>query len=584
MAQVSDIPARRRELERRFPEWPGWTLAQAFDAAAEQHPDRPLFTNEQGTRTYAEMQDWSRRLALGLIAFGIEAGDHVALLMANYAEFVAVKLAIARVGAVTIPVNFNLRGEELRYVLDQSDAVALVTMDQFRGHDYLADLDRFAPKWRGGKGGSLNRLREVFVFPTTGVQPLGTRTLDDLIALGAGAEPAVLDARTAAGDPGTPCDVLYTSGTTGRSKGVILTHDMILRVAYSSVYHRALSDRRSTVHALPMYHVYGYVECLVVAWFVGGSVVTQLVFEPGAFLDQAQAHRVTDIIALPNQTIKLLELASERGFDSAHLVQVFNSGGVNPPGIWEDIRAVFRPPELITAYGMSETTASSVCTLPEGDDSYLHVSNGRYKMAHVAGDQAFDGLVAVYKVIDPETGNEVPHGEIGELVARGPIVTAGYYRKPEETAAAFTPDGWLHTGDLGKVTVEGYLTLTGRLKESYRCGGEMVMPREIEALVETLPEVELALAVGVPDVKMGDVGCLCIVPAAGAQPLEQALIALCAANLARFKVPRHVLFFAADEIPMTSTGRPQKVKLAQVARERLETSSLATAAPVAARG
>ncbi|MES2097026.1 MAG: class I adenylate-forming enzyme family protein [Pseudomonadota bacterium] len=583
MAEVSDIPVRRKELERRFPEWPGWTLAQAFDAAADQYPDRALFTNEQGTRTYAEMQIWSRRIALGLIAFGIEPGDHVALLMANYAEFVAVKLAIARVGGVTIPVNFNLRGEELRYVLDQSDAVALITMDQFRGHDYLADLDRFAPEWRSGRGGSLNQLREVFVFPTSGVQPLGARTLDDLIALGIGVDPTELDSRTAAGDPKQPCDVLYTSGTTGRSKGVILTHDMILRVAFSSVYHRALSDGRSTAHALPMYHVYGYVECLVVAWFVGGGVVTQLAFEPAAFLDQAETHRVTDIIALPNQTIKLLELAAARGFDSSNLIQLFNSGGVNPPGIWEDIRAIFKPAELITAYGMSETTASSVCSLPEGDDHYLHVSNGRYKMAHVAGDPAFGGLVAVYKVIDPETGDEMPHGEIGELVARGPIVTAGYYRKPEETAAAFTHDGWLHTGDLGKVTAEGYLTLTGRLKESYRCGGEMVMPREIEALVETVPEVELALAVGVPDMKMGDVGCLCIVPVAGAQLESSALIALCAANLARFKVPRHVLFFAADEIPMTSTGRPQKVKLAQVARARLETESVA-ATPVAAQG
>ena len=581
MAEVSDIAVRRQELERRFPEWPGWTLAQAFDAAVDLYPDRPLFINEQGTQTYFQMQTWSRLLALGLMAFGIKAGDHVALLMANYAEFVAVKLAIARAGAVTIPVNFNLRGEELRYVLDQSDAVALITMDQFRGHDYLADLDRFAPEWRSGRGGSLNQLREVFVFPTSDVQPLGARTLDDLVALGVGVDAAELDARTASGDPTAPCDVLYTSGTTGRSKGVILTHDMILRVAYSSVYHRALSDGRSTVHALPMYHVYGYVECLVVAWFVGGSVITQLVFNPASFLDQAEAHRATDIIALPNQTMKLLELAASRGFDSSNLIQVFNSGGVNPPGIWEDIRAIFKPAELITAYGMSETTASSVCSLPEGDDSYLHVSNGRYKMAHVAGDPACDGLVAVYKVIDPDTGEEIRHGEIGELVARGPIVTAGYYRKPEETAAAFTHDGWLRTGDLGKVTVEGYLTLTGRLKESYRCGGEMVMPREIEALVETLPEVALALAVGVPDPKMGDVGCLCIVPAAGARPEEESLIAFCAANLARFKVPRHILFFAENEIPMTSTGRPQKVRLAQVARERLETIA---ATPVAARG
>lgn len=575
-----EIAARRAALESRFSVWPGWTLAEAFDAAAAAHPDRALFTNECGTKTYVEMQRWSQQLAQGLIASGIATGDHVAVLMANYAEFVAVKLAIARVGAVTVPVNFNLRGEELRYVLDQSDARLLVTMDAFRGHDYLADLDRFAPEWRSGTDTAFPGLRDVFVFPTGGVQPLGARTLDDLIARGASVDASVVAARTTAIDPKTPCDVLYTSGTTGRSKGVILTHDMILRVAYASVYHRALSDGRSTAHALPMYHVYGYVECLVVAWFVGGGVITQLAFDAPAFLEQAERMRATDIIALPNQTIKLLEVAQARGFDATHLVQVFNSGGVNPPGIWMDIRRYLKPREVITAYGMSETTASSTCTLPEGDDSHL-TSNGCFKLAHVAGDPAVDGRVAVYKVIDPETGRDVAPGETGELVARGPTVTSGYYRKPEETAAAFTPDGWLHSGDLGHVTADGYLTLTGRLKESYRCGGEMVMPREIEALVETHDGVALALAVGVPDLRMGEVGCLCIVPAGEGAPDPDALIALCAATLARFKVPRHVLFFTADEIPMTSTGRPQKVRLAQIARERIATTP-STHVPVAA--
>lgn len=577
MSAIPDIATRRADFAGRFPVWPGWTLSQAFDDAAARHPNRPLFTNDQGTRTYAELQDWSRRLASGLIACGIQAGDHVALLMANYVEFVAVKLAIARVGAVTIPVNFNLRGEELRYVIDQSNAVMLLIMDQFRGHDYLADLDRFAPEWRTGGDGAFAALRDVFVLPTTDVQPFGVRTLGDLEALGEGVDPALLAARESAGDPSATCDVLYTSGTTGRSKGVILTHNMILRVAYSSVYHRGLNDGRSTAHALPMYHVYGYVECLVVAWFVGGRVVTQLAFDAEPLLAAAEHYQVSDIIALPNQTLKLLEVAAARGFDASHLVQVFNSGGVNPPTIWDDIRALLRPRELITAYGMSETTASSVCSLPEGDDAHLHVSNGCYKLAHVAGDPAIGGRVAVYKVIDPETGDEVSPGTIGELVARGPIVTPGYYLKPEETAAAFTADGWLHSGDLGRVSADGYLTLTGRLKESYRCGGEMVMPREIEALVEEHPLVDLALAVGVPDVRMGDVGCLCIVASPAGQPEAAELLALCSARLARFKVPRHVVFLAAGDVPMTSTGRPQKVRLAAMMHERLTAETLTTA-------
>ena len=573
MSEIPDISARRAAFANRFPEWPGWRLEEVFDDAAARHPERPFFTNEQSTKTYGEIQAWSRRLACGLIASGIQADDHVALLMANYVEFVALKLAIARVGAVAIPVNFNLRGEELRYVIDQSNAVLLLVMDVFRGHDYLADLDRFAPEWRIVGDASLASLRGVFVLPTTGEQPLGVRTIDDLAGLGDGIEGASLDARAAGATAQSVCDILYTSGTTGRPKGVILTHDMVLRAAYSSVYHRALGDERSTLHALPMYHVFGYVECLVVAMFVGGHVVSQLVFDAAAFLAAAERYRVTDIIALPNQMFSLLDLARTRGFESSSLIQLFNSGGVNPPTIWGDIRALLKPRELITAYGMSETTASSVCTLPEGDDARLHDSNGCYKLAHVAGDPAIGGLVAIYKVIDPETGDEVPHGTLGELVARGPIVTAGYYLKPDETAAAFTADGWLHSGDLGRVTEEGYLTLSGRLKESYRCGGEMVMPREIEALVEEHPLVDLALAVGVPDVRMGEVGCLCIVANPAGRPDAAELLALCADRLARYKVPRHVMFLAADEVPMTSTGRPQKIRLAEMMCRRLATET-----------
>jgi fatty-acyl-CoA synthase len=225
--------------------------------------------------------------------------------------------------------------------------------------------------------------------------------------------------------------------------------------------------------------------------------------------------------------------------------------------------------EILTAYGMTETTASTTCTLPEGADEYLLTTNGRLKSAGVAGDPELGGVLAQYKTIDPVNGGDLPLGTPGELVARGSIVTPGYYEKAEETRAAFTADGWLRTGDVGVVTADGYLTLTGRLKETYRCGGEMVMPREIEELLTEHPLVGQALVVGLPDVKMGEVGCACIVPAGDTRPDPQELLDLCTSRLARFKVPRHVVFLTADEVPMTATGRAQKFKLAELAKERL---------------
>ena len=287
-------------------------------------------------------------------------------------------------------------------------------------------------------------------------------------------------------------------------------------------------------------------------------------------LEAAERHQATEIVAVPMMTTKLIEVARTRGFDSTHLKVMFNSGGVNPPGIWEAIREVLGPQEMRMGYGMTETSASATSNVIEDDDAKLNTTHGRFKPPSIAGDPEIGGRVAVYKTIDPETLADLNPDQEGELVVRGPIVTPGYYKKPEETAASFTADGWLRTGDVGRVSSDGYVTLTGRIKETYRCNGEMVMPREIEMLFDDHPQIEQALVVGVPDARAGETGCLCIVPRGTDRPEGETLIAECAAKLARFKVPRHVLYFEASDIPLTVTGRPQKFKLAKIALERIE--------------
>jgi fatty-acyl-CoA synthase len=216
---------------------------------------------------------------------------------------------------------------------------------------------------------------------------------------------------------------------------------------------------------------------------------------------------------------------------------------------------------------MTETTASAMCTLTEDSDARLFETNGRYKIAGPAGDPAIGGLVAQYRAVDPETGQEMMPGEDGELQVRGPIVTMGYFSKPEETQAAFTDDGWFRTGDLGCMIEGGYLKLTGRIKEAYRCGGEMVMPKEIEDLLTGYPGAAQVLVVGIPDARMGEAGCLCVVPEPGSSPDLSELIAYCATRLAKFKVPRHAVLLNVEDIPLTATGRPQKFKLAKLAAE-----------------
>ena len=544
---------RRSVLEARYPAWEVLTISGRLDRAAECWADRPLIITDARAWSYAEVQVWSRQIASGLIAHGLKAGEHVALDMANYPEFTAVKFAIARAGAVCIPVNFMLRGQELAYVLDQSDSAMLVTMEEFRGHDYLADLAQIRPE--------LPRLRHVFTLPG----------IPALIASATPESDAELARREAAADGSALSDILYTSGTTGRSKGVMLTHDMVLRAAFSSVIAGAFEDGRRMQFAMPMYHVFGYAECLLAVLFAGGAIIPHLVFDAEVMLDAAERHRTTELVAVPIATARLIEVARTRGFDATHLRVMFNSGGANPPGIWSDIRDVLRPQEMRMGYGMTETSASATSSVPEDDDTRLLTTHGRFKPPSVAGDPALGGRVAIYKAIDPETLADLAPDTEGELVVKGPIVTRGYYKKPEETAAAFTADGWLRTGDLGRVSADDYVSLTGRIKETYRCNGEMVMPREIEMLFDDHPQIEQALVVGVPDARAGETGCLCIVPRGAERPDPEVLRALCAASLARFKVPRHVLFLDASDIPLTVTGRPQKFKLAALAAERLKT-------------
>jgi len=552
---------RRSKLLSRFPSWPALTISGLFDLIASEFPERPVVLTPDSSITYREAQSMSRRWASGLIGLGLKAGEHVAIVMANYPELPIMKLAIARAGCVSVPINYLLQYDEMRYVVEQSKSKILIGMSQHRGRDYTSDFARLRS--------SLPDLEHILVLPQNGSESAEFRSISDLACVASDAELLKREAKTSAS---SVSDIVYTSGTTGRPKGAMLTHDNILRAAFSSALTRSFEDGRRILFALPMYHVFGYVECWVAALFVGGSIIPQTIFDPTEMLDLAQNLDATDIVGVPVMTQALIEQARKRRFHSETLLSVFNSGGVNLPSVWANIREALGATEIHTAYGMTETTASVMCTWTEDDAEILLNSNGRYKFAGPAGDDAIGGLIAQYRVTEPETGQELPFGCEGELQVRGPVVTQGYFEKPEETDAAFTADGWFRSGDIGRLSEGGHLKLTGRLKETYRCGGEMVMPREIEDLLVNYPGIAQVFAVGIPDPKMGEVGCLCIVPIDGAMPIVDDIIAHCAARLARFKIPKYGVFLKPMDVPLTATGRPQKFMLTELAIERLSQS------------
>lgn len=559
---------RRRALVARHPVWRELTLDQLLDEAAAEFGVREYVVTDDRSWTYAEVKDWSERIAGGLRAIGIESGDHVAIVMANFAEFVALKYAIARVGATCVPVNFLNRRDELGYVLQQSDAAALITMDAFRDLDYLAMLDDLAPGWETGAGGDVfPRLRQVVVFPASG-GPVrdGAFSFADLEA----AEPY---AGRPDPDPQAVSDILYTSGTTGSPKGAMLSHDQYLRAAFGSCYARAFADGWRVTFSLPMYHVFGYAEGMLTVPFVGGAMVAQVVFDPADTLRAIERHRCDDVLLVPTMTrlvLDELKAAGDAGFryDLSSLRAVISSGQRSPEGMFEEIFELMDPDEVTTGYGMTEVTATTTCTRPEDDRGLLYTQGVR-REAGPAGDPALGGLLVDYRVVDSRTGDVLGPGGVGELRARGPGVTRGYYGKPEETAAAFDDDGWFRSGDLGSFDEDGYLTLAGRLKETYRVGGEQVMPTEIEEVLTRHHEVIQAHVVPVPDDRMGEAGCAWVVMREGATVTTDELAAICAQNLARFKVPKYVLEISAEDLPTTPSGRARKFLLSERAVDRL---------------
>lgn len=561
---VHPVPLQRRRaaLEERVAPWTPRTLDAALDAAVAAYPERPFVITDTATWTYAQAAQRVDRIAAGLRALGVGHGDHVAVVLANVADFVAVRYAIARLGAVTVPINVANRTEELGFILGRSDASVLITMDRFRGLDHLAALDDLVPGWDTAGDGGLDAerfpaLRHVVVLPMgeTPERP-GIRTLDALAAT----EPL---ADGPAAQPDDVADILFTSGTTGEPKGVLLTHDMLLRTAYGSTWGRAYGDGHRVVFSLPLFHVYGYVEGLLTVPFVGGAIVVHRTFDPDAILDAIESHHADDALFIPTMTAEVIRAQRERPRDLSSLTHLYSSGGVSPHGIWPEIDEVLAAGEVVTGYGMSETTASTTCTWPEDPFVRRATTNGRMKRAGAAGDPALDGRLVEYKVIDTATGEDVPFGGVGELVARGPGVTAGYYRNPEATAAAFTADGWLHTGDLGTLDADEYLHLVGRTKDSYRCGGEQVVPGDVETVLARHPSVHQAFVVPVPDLRRGEVGFAYVVARPGATIEADVLVAWCAEHLARFKVPRHVVAIDVADVPLTPSGRARKFLLAE---------------------
>jgi fatty-acyl-CoA synthase len=549
---VAEIEGCRQELRDRFPVWRPRTLADWLDDCAHRYGARPFVITDEVTLSYADVAAQSRRIATGLIKLGVRPGDRVGMLMANYPEFVPVKFAIARAGAIAVPFNYLYRTAELGFVLADSGCRILITMSGFGGLDYQAMLDDIVPEW--DSAGFSQRapdhvpdLRHVVVLDTDGRARPGVLTVGDLTGT---AEPAPQIGVA----PDAPGDMLYTSGTTGSPKGVLVTHDAVLRTGYASALTRGYQSGRRILFSLPCYHMFGYVEGVLSVMFVGGAIIPQPSFSADGYLAGIARHRATDILCVPTMAVAMVQSPTRGDHDLSSLEAVLCGSAPAPIWLWEKVERDFGVSEIVTGYGMTECGGAMTLTLPEDPLSMTSETVGRPKLAGSASAPGTDALVR-YEVVD------------GELVSSGPATMVGYWNRPAETAAAVR-DGRLFSGDLGVVRPDGYLEVTGRSKELYKSGGELVMPKEIEDLLEAHPAISQAFAFGITDDRWGEIGCVVVVPVSGAAVTEDAVLDICRGNLARFKVPKRVVLYDADALPTTPTGKVQKFRLAQALSRR----------------
>jgi fatty-acyl-CoA synthase len=546
MSTPSPVDVRREALRRRVPTWRPQSLGDWLDGCAAEYRTRPMVLADDQTLTYGDVAEQSRHLADGLMALGVRPGDRVGMVMANYPEFVPIKFAIARVGAIAVPLNYLYRTDELRFVVADSGCRVLITMTEFAGLRYPEMLRGMADP------------PTIVVFDTDGSADPDALTIAGLAELGRHQPGRCADISV---DPLVGGDMLYTSGTTGSPKGVLVSHDAVLRTAYASALTRAYEDGRRILFSLPCYHMFGYVEGLLSVMFVGGAIIPQTKFSATSYFQGIERHRATDILCVPTMAVALLENTARTDYDLSSLTAILCGSAPAPTWLWEAIEAEIAVSEIVTGYGMTECGGAMTLTRPEDRLELTSTTAGRPKMAGCAGVEGTDELV-VYKAVDPETGVDLPAGVEGELVSRGPTVMLGYWNRPAETAAALR-QGWLHSGDLGCVGDDGYLRVTGRSKELYKSGGELVMPKEIEDLLEARADISQAFAVGLYDERWGEIGCVVVVRAPGSQITEDNVLQYCRDNLARYKVPKRVVFYRSEDLPTTPTGKVQKFRLIQ---------------------
>lgn len=536
------------------------TMGELLESVAREYPDQDalVYPDRQLRLSWKDLNRETDLVACGLLRMGLQKGDHVAIWASNVPEWVILQFATAKIGAVLVTINTSYQASELEYILRQSDAKTLFMVGEFKGTDYLDIIRRVIPPPEEGLVTStdLPHLKQV-VF-------LGDDCPDDFFPyrrireLAEQVEPGLLLQVKASLHEEDVINMQYTSGTTGFPKGVMLTHHNIINNGYNIGKCMDFTNRDRLCIPVPFFHCFGCVLGVMACVTHGAAMVPVEVFDPGKVLITIEAERCTAVHGVPTMFIAELEHPDFDKYDLSSLRTGIMAGSPCPTEVMKRVIEDMHCSEITIAYGQTES--SPVITQTRTNDPLeLRVSSvGR-------------ALPAVeVKIVDIETGVELPPGQQGELCTRGYLVMKGYYELPEATACAIDSEGWLHTGDLAVMDKQGYCKITGRIKNMIIRGGENIYPREIEEYLYRHPKISDVQVYGVPDPKYGEQVMAAVKLKEGESCSADEIRDFCRGEIARYKVPRYVTF--VDSYPMTASGKIQIFKLREQAITELKLS------------
>ncbi|WP_179421161.1 AMP-binding protein [Pedococcus badiiscoriae] len=509
------------------------TIPDNLDATVSRFGDREALVDvAQGIRwTYAEFAAEVDRLARALLATGMTTGERVGIWAPNCAQWTVVQYATAKIGAILVNINPSYRTHELEFVLKQAGISAVFLAESFKTSDYVAMLDEVR--------GSCPQLRDSFVF--------GQESWDQLLARAEEVSEEQVAQVQSALKPGDAINIQYTSGTTGFPKGATLSHRNILNNGFFVGELCRYTEADRVCIPVPFYHCFGMVMGNLACTTHGAAMIIPAPgFDPAATLKATADEKCTSLYGVPTMFIAEWSLPDFDNYDLSSVRTGIMAGSPCPATMMTKLIDTGIT-EMTIAYGMTET--SPVSTQNRPDDTF----------EQKVGTVGRVGPHLEIKVVDPVSGETLPRGQAGEFCTKGYSVMLGYWQQPDKTDEVLV-DGWMHTGDIAVMDEDGYVQITGRIKDMVIRGGENVYPREIEEFLYTHPDILDAQVIGVPDEKYGEELCAWIRMREGAEPLDaEAVRAFATGKLAHYKIPRYVTI--VDEFPMTVTGKVRKVEM-----------------------